>query len=143
MWLGRATLDAIGLAGEILLVFKKKIRCSLVREGFGYHFNSLTDDNNELAHAFGVIFSTARKFRVMTILQVWFPFLRRFVSTPLPFSPFPRRLVIVKTIIWPSSPRSPSIRLVWMSRLGSVALAFNYYSSCLARLISAFFSAPE
>ncbi|KAJ7505563.1 cytochrome P450 [Mycena galericulata] len=60
MWLGRATLDAIGLAG------------------FGYHFNSLTDDTNELAHAFGVIFSTARKFRVMTILQVWFPFLRRF-----------------------------------------------------------------
>ncbi|KAJ6584658.1 cytochrome P450 [Mycena capillaripes] len=60
MWLGRATLDAIGLAG------------------FGYNFNSLTDDNNELAHAFGVIFSTARKFRVMTILQVWFPFLRRF-----------------------------------------------------------------
>jgi len=60
MWLGRATLDAIGLAG------------------FGYHFNSLTDDNNELAQAFGVIFSTARKFRVMTILQVWFPFLRRF-----------------------------------------------------------------
>ncbi|KAJ7242872.1 cytochrome P450 [Mycena haematopus] len=60
MWLGRATLDAIGLAG------------------FGYRFNSLTDDNNELAQAFGVIFSTARKFRVMTILQVWFPFLRRF-----------------------------------------------------------------
>ncbi|KAJ6620746.1 cytochrome P450 [Mycena sp. CBHHK59/15] len=60
LWLGRATLDAIGLAG------------------FGYHFNSLTDGNNELARAFGVIFSTARKFRVMTILQVWFPFLRRF-----------------------------------------------------------------
>ncbi|KAJ6557224.1 cytochrome P450 [Mycena vulgaris] len=60
VWLGRATLDAIGLAG------------------FGYNFNSLTDDDNELAHAFGVIFSTARKFRVMTILQVWFPFLRRF-----------------------------------------------------------------
>ncbi|KAF8208593.1 cytochrome P450 [Mycena galopus ATCC 62051] len=59
-WLGRATLDAMGLAG------------------FGYRFNSLTDDNNELAQAFGVIFSTARKFRVMTILQVWFPFLRRF-----------------------------------------------------------------
>ncbi|KAJ7202836.1 cytochrome P450 [Mycena pura] len=59
-WLGRATLDAIGLAG------------------FGYHFNSLTDDNNELARAFSVIFSTARKFRVMTVLQVWFPFLRKF-----------------------------------------------------------------
>ncbi|KAJ7081387.1 cytochrome P450 [Mycena belliarum] len=60
MWLGRATLDAIGLAG------------------FGYHFNSLTGASDELAHAFGVIFSTARRFRVMTILQVWFPFLRRF-----------------------------------------------------------------
>ncbi|KAK7048105.1 cytochrome P450 [Favolaschia claudopus] len=62
MWLGRATLDAIGLAG------------------FGYRFNSLAqeDEDNELARAFGVIFSTARKFRVMTILQVWFPFLRRF-----------------------------------------------------------------
>ncbi|KAJ7246417.1 cytochrome P450 [Mycena rebaudengoi] len=60
MWLGRATLDAMGLAG------------------FGYHFNSLTDDNNELAQAFGVVFSTARKFRVMTILQAWFPLLRKF-----------------------------------------------------------------
>jgi hypothetical protein len=35
---------------------------------------------NELARAFGIIFSTARKFRAITILQVWFPFLRRFVS---------------------------------------------------------------
>ncbi|TFK40706.1 cytochrome P450 [Crucibulum laeve] len=60
VWLGRATLDVIGLAG------------------FGYSFNSLTDDTNELANAFGVIFSTARKFRMITILQVWFPFLRRF-----------------------------------------------------------------
>ncbi|KDR82630.1 hypothetical protein GALMADRAFT_220617 [Galerina marginata CBS 339.88] len=60
VWLGRATLDVIGLAG------------------FGYAFNALTDDSNELARAFGVIFSTARKFRVMTILQVWFPILRRF-----------------------------------------------------------------
>ncbi|KAF8967104.1 cytochrome P450 [Flammula alnicola] len=60
LWLGRATLDTIGLAG------------------FGYAFNALTDDTNELARAFSVIFSTARKFRVMTILQVWFPFLRRF-----------------------------------------------------------------
>ncbi|KAJ7644303.1 cytochrome P450 [Roridomyces roridus] len=59
-WISRATLDAMGLAG------------------FGYNFNSLLDDKNELAQAFGVIFSTARKFRVMTILQVWFPFLRRF-----------------------------------------------------------------
>ncbi|KAA1473752.1 cytochrome P450 [Dentipellis sp. KUC8613] len=86
-WLGRATLDVIGEAG------------------FGYHFNSLRsarraldrsstvngdpfgkssaggaekEDENELATAFGVIFSTARKFRVFTIFQVWFPVLRRF-----------------------------------------------------------------
>lgn len=39
-----------------------------------------TTGSNELAHAFATIFSTARKFRVMTILQVWFPVLRRFVS---------------------------------------------------------------
>ncbi|KAF9013366.1 cytochrome P450 [Cyathus striatus] len=59
-WLGKATLDVIGLAG------------------FGYAFNSLTDDTDELANAFGLIFTTARNFKVMTILQVWFPFLRRF-----------------------------------------------------------------
>ncbi|KAF5382545.1 hypothetical protein D9615_002825 [Tricholomella constricta] len=61
-WLARATLDVIGEAG------------------FGYHFNSLSSPStdNELATAFAVIFSTARKFRVITILQVWFPILRRF-----------------------------------------------------------------
>ncbi|TFK70387.1 cytochrome P450 [Pluteus cervinus] len=59
-WLARATLDVIGLAG------------------FGYTFNSLISDRDELAEAFSIIFSTARKFRVMTILQVWFPILRRF-----------------------------------------------------------------
>lgn len=62
LWLGRATLDVIGVAG------------------FGYHFNSLQNSNDELAKAFSIIFSAARKFRVITILQVWFPFLRRFVS---------------------------------------------------------------
>ncbi|KDQ62249.1 hypothetical protein JAAARDRAFT_148989 [Jaapia argillacea MUCL 33604] len=59
-WLGRATLDVIGLAG------------------FGYPFNSLENQDDELANAFSVIFSTARKFRIITILQVWFPILRRF-----------------------------------------------------------------
>lgn len=57
-------------------------------EGFGYVFNALNasineTEENELAQAFGVIFSAARKFRVMTILQVWFPVLRRFVSRGL------------------------------------------------------------
>ncbi|OSD01474.1 cytochrome P450 [Trametes coccinea BRFM310] len=65
-WLARATLDVIGEAG------------------FGYEFHSLDgaaehrENQSELAQAFGVIFSTARKFRVMTILQVWFPVLRHF-----------------------------------------------------------------
>ncbi|KAH9941609.1 cytochrome P450 [Epithele typhae] len=65
-WLARATLDVIGEAG------------------FGYHFGALESaaerrgDESELARAYGVIFGTARKFRVMTILQVWFPFLRHF-----------------------------------------------------------------
>ena len=67
-WLARATLDVIGEAG------------------FGYTFHALEaaaerrENENELARAFGVIFGTARKFRVMTVLQVWFPVLRHFVS---------------------------------------------------------------
>ncbi|TCD59981.1 hypothetical protein EIP91_010949 [Steccherinum ochraceum] len=64
-WFARATLDVIGEAG------------------FGYTFDSLSGGKeSELAHAFGVIFSTARKFRVITILQVWFPVLRKFQSQP-------------------------------------------------------------
>ncbi|TFY57970.1 hypothetical protein EVJ58_g6705 [Rhodofomes roseus] len=66
-WLARATLDVIGEAG------------------FGYQFNSLAsaakkggEKGNELARAFGVIFSSARKFRVITVLQAWFPELRRY-----------------------------------------------------------------
>jgi hypothetical protein len=73
-WLGQATLDVIGLAG------------------FGYRFGALdrpthssndaqTQAQNPLAAAFADIFSTARKFRAFTILQVWFPVLRRFVCT--------------------------------------------------------------
>ncbi|KAI8976724.1 cytochrome P450 [Trametes punicea] len=65
-WLARATLDVIGEAG------------------FGYAFHSLDaaaerrENESELARAFAVIFSTARKFRAMTVLQVWFPVLRSF-----------------------------------------------------------------
>lgn len=62
-WLGRATLDVIGLAG------------------FGYAFDSLIDDRNILATAFAEIFSAARSFRFIIVLQAWFPILRYFVST--------------------------------------------------------------
>jgi hypothetical protein len=57
--------------------------------GFGYTLNSLPPpgadplsadkSENELARAFATIFSTQQEFRVLTILAVWFPFLRRFV----------------------------------------------------------------
>ncbi|KAI9443070.1 cytochrome P450 [Lactarius indigo] len=69
-WLTRATLDIIGEAG------------------FGYSFHSLptpdTDPYNanrpesELARAFGAIFSTSHSFSVLSVLAIWFPFLRRF-----------------------------------------------------------------
>ncbi|KAH9073373.1 cytochrome P450 [Lactarius deliciosus] len=69
-WLTRATLDVIGEAG------------------FGYSFHSLpppgTDHSSanrpesELAHAFAAIFSTSHSFSVLSVLAIWFPFLRRF-----------------------------------------------------------------
>lgn len=61
----------------------------LLLVGFGYEFRSVAaaagvprreEEVDELARAFGLIFSTARQFRALTILQVWFPVLRRFVS---------------------------------------------------------------
>lgn len=78
-WLGRATLDVIGEAGSL------PFGCHLAYgayspSGFGYQFNALSSQDNELSNAFGVIFSTARKVRVLSILQIWFPLLRRFVS---------------------------------------------------------------
>jgi len=64
------------------------------RTGFGYRFDALpppsevnantNDTPNELANAFSVIFAAADKLDVFTILQIWFPFLRRFVSFLLP-----------------------------------------------------------
>ncbi|KAI0952883.1 hypothetical protein AcW1_007249 [Taiwanofungus camphoratus] len=68
-WLARATLDVIGEAG------------------FGYEFNSIAtaaysredgDLKDELATAFEAIFSSERKFSMLTTLQLWFPVLSRF-----------------------------------------------------------------
>ncbi|TFY81336.1 hypothetical protein EWM64_g2676 [Hericium alpestre] len=105
-WLGRATLDVIGEAGKSMPIYIHRPSFppfphteTPFTTGFGYQFNSLrtarraavpnadpfqgeNTAENELANAFGVIFSTARKFRVFTIFQVWFPILRRFVSVP-------------------------------------------------------------
>ncbi|KAH7913429.1 cytochrome P450 [Hygrophoropsis aurantiaca] len=59
-WLSKATLDVIGLAG------------------FGYAFNALAGENNELADAYHIIFATARKLALRTILESWIPVLRKF-----------------------------------------------------------------
>ena len=85
MWFSRAALDVIGLAGTPLPLIVSSLLNHL--PGFGYTFNALqsvasdTPIENELADAFNIIFSTARKFRVITVLQAWFPFLRPFVSS--------------------------------------------------------------
>ncbi|KAI0078237.1 cytochrome P450 [Panus rudis PR-1116 ss-1] len=90
-WLARATLDTIGEAGfgyafnslqaaaksvgnprdPLTSGDEKPIHGNTTHEGE-------PEEVNELARAFGIIFSTARQFRVITILQVWFPILRRF-----------------------------------------------------------------
>ncbi|KAF8272636.1 cytochrome P450 [Lactarius quietus] len=70
VWLTRATLDVIGEAG------------------FGYSFQSLPPPGtnpystnmpeSELARAFATVFYTSTTFSVLSVLLVWFPFLRRF-----------------------------------------------------------------
>ncbi|KAF8501170.1 cytochrome P450 [Russula emetica] len=86
-WLSRATLDAMGEAGMIATMSTRPMPSFSIL-GFGYALNSLpppgaephsTDNSdNELARAFATIFSTQQQFRILNILAVWFPFLRRF-----------------------------------------------------------------
>ncbi|KAJ9125098.1 hypothetical protein QFC22_000051 [Naganishia vaughanmartiniae] len=54
-WLGKCTMDVIGLAG------------------FDYDFNSLAVPDNELANAFHEMFSADRQFTLMSILAFVFP----------------------------------------------------------------------
>ncbi|KAJ7144946.1 cytochrome P450 [Mycena crocata] len=59
MWLGRATLDIIGLAG------------------FNYNFNTLaSEDQSELGKAFSALFHAGTKINPLRILQAWFPIFR-------------------------------------------------------------------
>ncbi|KAH0832234.1 hypothetical protein J3R83DRAFT_13208 [Lanmaoa asiatica] len=60
IWLSRATLDVIRIAG------------------FGYHFSALSGESDELADAYQLIFTTAKKFQLRTILETWIPLLRKF-----------------------------------------------------------------
>lgn len=87
-WLSRATLDAMGEAGMIPAMSTRPMHSFSIL-GFGYALNSLPPpgvkphtvdkSENELARAFATIFSTQQEFRILNILAVWFPFLRRFV----------------------------------------------------------------
>ncbi|KAJ7063670.1 cytochrome P450 [Mycena amicta] len=64
-WLGKATLDIIGLAG------------------FNYHFNSLSaEGESELGKAFDTIFSGAEQFGILAIVKIWIPAMR-FIRTTL------------------------------------------------------------
>ncbi|KAG8906125.1 hypothetical protein FRB99_007515 [Tulasnella sp. 403] len=58
-YLGRAMLDVIGEAG------------------FGYRFDSLVDESNELALAFRNLFAAVTSFNAIEFLQVWIPVLGR------------------------------------------------------------------
>lgn len=90
-WLSRATLDAMGEAGMIATVSTRPMP-SFPILGFGYALNSLPSpgaelhstekSENELARAFATIFSTQQEFRILNILVVWFPFLRKLVRPP-------------------------------------------------------------
>jgi len=63
-WLSRATLDTIGVAG------------------FGYDFESLIHDKNELAFAFRELFRVQMEMRFLNLVRMWFPILRPFLPEP-------------------------------------------------------------
>ncbi|KAF8191593.1 cytochrome P450 [Mycena galopus ATCC 62051] len=65
-WLGKATLDVIGLAGKF---------------GFNYNFNSLASEKrSELELAFTASFQAGQRTNPVRILQAWIPALR-FIRT--------------------------------------------------------------
>lgn len=51
----------------------------MCKSGFGYHFNALSGHSDELANAYQLIFTTAKKLQLRTILETWIPLLRKFV----------------------------------------------------------------
>jgi hypothetical protein len=90
-------MSFLGLLGRLLTSLGKPVLSIIISRfhalipvsGFGYSFHSLpppdTDPysanrpESELARAFATVFSTSHTFSVLTVLRVWFPFLRRFV----------------------------------------------------------------
>jgi len=50
-------------------------------QGFGYHFDALVNESNELASAFSELFKAVSRFNVLEFLQLWFPILSIIVRT--------------------------------------------------------------
>ena len=82
LWLGRTTLDMIGLAGE--LCHSDVSVTDLQGEGFNYHFEALNPSGqvNELNQAFNTLFSPESAFQLFGFLQGIFPPLRLIVCFP-------------------------------------------------------------
>ena len=91
---------SLGSVAQLLMPSEKLVRSLLMLSsrglisvlGFGYSFHSLPppgtdprsadETDNELTRAFANIFSTERQFSILSILAIWFPFLRRLVRRP-------------------------------------------------------------
>jgi len=104
--------------------------CGLISvSGFGYSFHSLprpgTDPrsadktDNELARALADIFFTERRFSVLSILVVWFPFLKRLVRRSLQSKmPFECSCTFVHALQRPESRSIQKARAI-MQRIGT------------------------
>lgn len=82
-WLGRATLDIIGLAGTPILSLSYPsldIRLYPIA-GFGYDFNALNldEETNELSAAFSTLFKFSEGISMLAVLQIFVPVLRHIV----------------------------------------------------------------
>lgn len=80
LWLGRVTLDIIGLAGMHTLSFFCVLLTFNLLLGFDYDFSTLSQggDVNELSSAFTAAFDTMN-FTAMSVLRTWFPALGIFI----------------------------------------------------------------
>jgi len=89
VWLSRATLDIIGLAGELPGPVGRVESGSLnfrrvgLFAGFDYDFNSFQDSTNELQRAFKQMFEATNTLSPMLLLQVLVPWTRRIVGRSL------------------------------------------------------------
>lgn len=109
VWLSRATLDMIGLAG---MSTQYPCRSSRWRSaGFGYSFNALGSSDNELSKAFRV--TTRQRASIWPFLQAWIPVLRYLVSTQLRNATFSAVLIRSLPQSQPSGKNGSLTRGVW------------------------------